>query len=143
MTSEHQYISRKNEGDRVIVFERGNLVFVFNFHWTNSYSDYRVGCLKPGKYKVFTVTFSNLFYMLAQVIKVMKIKKNKNKINSANCARPFVCSVLINLCLGMCKLSIQFSSVYRYLVNPQHFKTCNLVDASCCASLPQIFHFYL
>lgn len=53
MTSEHQYISRKDEGDRVIVFERGNLVFVFNFHWSKSYTDYRVGCLKPGKYKVY------------------------------------------------------------------------------------------
>jgi 1,4-alpha-glucan branching enzyme len=55
MTSEHQYVSRKDEGDRIIVFERGNLVFVFNFHWTNSYSDYRVGCLKPGKYKVLSL----------------------------------------------------------------------------------------
>ncbi|XP_038978057.1 1,4-alpha-glucan-branching enzyme 2-2, chloroplastic/amyloplastic-like, partial [Phoenix dactylifera] len=51
MASEHQYISRKDEGDRMIVFERGDLVFVFNFHWTNSYVDYQVGCLKPGKYK--------------------------------------------------------------------------------------------
>lgn len=55
MTSEHQYVSRKDEGDRIIVFERGNLVFVFNFHWTNSYSDYRVGCLKRGKYKVLSL----------------------------------------------------------------------------------------
>ncbi|KAG6771784.1 hypothetical protein POTOM_023176 [Populus tomentosa] len=61
MTSEHQYISRKNEGDRVIVFERGNLVFVFNFHWTNSYSDYRVGCLKPGKYKIVLDSDDPLF----------------------------------------------------------------------------------
>lgn len=53
MTSTHQYISRKDEADKVIVFERGNLVFVFNFHWSNSYFDYRVGCLKPGKYKVW------------------------------------------------------------------------------------------
>ncbi|CAM8931061.1 unnamed protein product [Rhodiola kirilowii] len=52
MTSEHQFISRKDEADRIITFERGNLVFVFNFHWNKSYSDYRVGCLKPGKYKV-------------------------------------------------------------------------------------------
>ena len=52
MTSGHQYVSRKDEGDKIIVFERGDLVFVFNFHWSNSYSDYRVGCLKPGKYKV-------------------------------------------------------------------------------------------
>lgn len=61
MTSEHQYISRKDEGDRVIVFERGNLVFVFNFHWTNSYSDYRVGCLKSGKYKVVLDSDEQLF----------------------------------------------------------------------------------
>ncbi|KVH94605.1 1,4-alpha-glucan-branching enzyme [Cynara cardunculus var. scolymus] len=52
MTSTHQYISRKHEGERVIIFEREDLVFVFNFHWHNSYSDYRVGCLKPGKYKI-------------------------------------------------------------------------------------------
>lgn len=38
----------------MIVFERGTLVFVFNLHWNNSYTDYRVGCLKPGKYKVET-----------------------------------------------------------------------------------------
>ncbi|CAH9138425.1 unnamed protein product [Cuscuta epithymum] len=61
MTSEHQYISRKDEGDRVIVFERGDLVFVFNFHWTNSYSDYRIGCSKPGKYKVVLDSDSPLF----------------------------------------------------------------------------------
>ncbi|KAF5747820.1 Starch branching enzyme 2.1 isoform 1 [Tripterygium wilfordii] len=61
MTSEHQYISRKDEGGRIIVFERGNLVFVFNFHWTNSYSDYRVGCLKPGKYKIVLDSDDPLF----------------------------------------------------------------------------------
>ncbi|XP_054801932.1 1,4-alpha-glucan-branching enzyme 1, chloroplastic/amyloplastic-like isoform X1 [Prosopis cineraria] len=61
MVSEHQYISRQNEGDRVIVFERGDLVFVFNFHWTNSYSDYRVGCLKPGKYKIVLDSDDSLF----------------------------------------------------------------------------------
>ncbi|MCO5603864.1 hypothetical protein L7F22_058018 [Adiantum nelumboides] len=52
MTSEHQYVSRKDEGDKVIVFEKGNLVFVFNFHWQKSFPDYRVGCIKPGKYKI-------------------------------------------------------------------------------------------
>ncbi|ONH96238.1 hypothetical protein PRUPE_7G115400 [Prunus persica] len=61
MTSEHQYISRKDEGDRVIVFERGNLVFVFNFHWSKSYTDYRVGCLKPGKYKIVLDSDEKLF----------------------------------------------------------------------------------
>ncbi|KAG2406167.1 1,4-alpha-glucan-branching enzyme 1 [Vigna angularis] len=61
MTAEHQYISRKNEGDKVIIFERGNLVFVFNFHWHNSYSDYRVGCSTPGKYKIVLDSDDALF----------------------------------------------------------------------------------
>ncbi|RAL48012.1 hypothetical protein DM860_016213 [Cuscuta australis] len=61
MTSEHQYISHKDKGDQVIVFERGDLVLVFNFHWTNSYSDYRIGCSKPGKYKVVLDSESELF----------------------------------------------------------------------------------
>mmetsp|Transcript_22388 Transcript_22388/g.26980 ORF Transcript_22388/g.26980 Transcript_22388/m.26980 type:complete len:828 (-) Transcript_22388:660-3143(-) len=47
-----QYVSRKDNGDNIIVYEKGDCVFVFNFHPTNSYSDYRIGCMKPGKYKV-------------------------------------------------------------------------------------------
>ena len=48
----HTYISRKDEMDKLIVFERGDLVFVLNFHPYNSYTDYRVGCLKQGVYKI-------------------------------------------------------------------------------------------
>ena len=44
----------QSEGDKVIIAERGELVFVFNFHPTSSYSDYRVGCKEPGPYKVHT-----------------------------------------------------------------------------------------
>ncbi|PAN37975.1 hypothetical protein PAHAL_7G138000 [Panicum hallii] len=61
MTSDHQYVSRKHEEDKVIIFERGNLVFVFNFHWSNSYFDYRVGCFKPGKYKIVLDSDDGLF----------------------------------------------------------------------------------
>lgn len=46
------YISLKNESDRVIVFERAGLLFIFNLHATNSYTDYRVGVEVPGKYRV-------------------------------------------------------------------------------------------
>ena len=42
----------QDEGDKLVIFERGDLVFVFNFHPTNSYSDYRVGCKNPSDYKV-------------------------------------------------------------------------------------------
>eukprot|EP00894_Picocystis_sp_ML_P001667 jgi/Pico_ML_1/52184/g2924.t1 len=52
LSSSHQYTSRKDEGDKLIVFEKGDCVFVFNFNPTQSFSDYRVGCHLPGRYKV-------------------------------------------------------------------------------------------
>ena len=35
-------MSRKDEGDKMVVVERGDLVLVFNFHPYNSYTDYKV-----------------------------------------------------------------------------------------------------
>jgi 1,4-alpha-glucan branching enzyme len=46
------YVSLKHEKDKVIVFERAGLLFVFNFHPSQSYSDYRVGVEEPGKYHI-------------------------------------------------------------------------------------------
>lgn len=46
------YVSLANEGDKVIVFDRGDIVFVFNFHPTSSFSDYRIGVQVAGKYKI-------------------------------------------------------------------------------------------
>ncbi|WVR06915.1 hypothetical protein IAU60_003951 [Kwoniella sp. DSM 27419] len=46
------YVSLKHEVDKVIVFERAGLLFIFNFHPTNSFTDYRVGVDQPGEYKV-------------------------------------------------------------------------------------------
>jgi 1,4-alpha-glucan branching enzyme len=48
----HEYVSLKNEGDKLIVAEKGDLIFVFNMHPTNSYQGYGIGCNKPGKYKI-------------------------------------------------------------------------------------------
>lgn len=46
------YISLKNETDKVIVFERGGLVFIFNFHTSESFTDYRIGIEEAGTYHV-------------------------------------------------------------------------------------------
>ncbi|KAF3025702.1 alpha-1,4-glucan branching enzyme [Neopestalotiopsis sp. 37M] len=46
------YISLKNENDKVVVFERAGVVFIFNFHPSNSFTDYRIGVDQPGTYKV-------------------------------------------------------------------------------------------
>lgn len=50
--SKDNYISLKNETDKVIVYEKAGLLFIFNFHPTNSYTDYRVGVETAGVYKV-------------------------------------------------------------------------------------------
>jgi 1,4-alpha-glucan branching enzyme len=47
-----QYVSLKHESDKVVVFERGNLLWIFNFHPTQSFTDYRIGTAWAGKYKI-------------------------------------------------------------------------------------------
>ncbi|KAK3561176.1 hypothetical protein QTP86_028364, partial [Hemibagrus guttatus] len=46
------YVTTKHESNKVLVFERANVIFIFNFHPSNSYSDYRVAVGPPGKYKI-------------------------------------------------------------------------------------------
>jgi 1,4-alpha-glucan branching enzyme len=48
----HQYVSLSHESDKVAVFEKNDLLFAFNFHHSNSYSDYKIGVEFPGKYKI-------------------------------------------------------------------------------------------
>uniref|UniRef100_A0A8C1YHD3 1,4-alpha-glucan branching enzyme n=1 Tax=Cyprinus carpio TaxID=7962 RepID=A0A8C1YHD3_CYPCA len=43
-------VTTLNQADKVIVFERSNLLFIFNFHPCNSYIDYRVAVEHAGKY---------------------------------------------------------------------------------------------
>ncbi|RIB24050.1 CBM Family 48/Glycoside Hydrolase Family 13 protein [Gigaspora rosea] len=52
LSSPQAYISLKHEDDKLIVFERGNLLWIFNFHPTQSFVDYRIGTEWPGSYKI-------------------------------------------------------------------------------------------
>ncbi|KXZ47568.1 hypothetical protein GPECTOR_34g727 [Gonium pectorale] len=61
MSAPNTYVSRKDEADKMVVFERGDLVFVFNFHPTQSYQDYRVGCREPGPYKLLLTSDEEVF----------------------------------------------------------------------------------
>ncbi|GMM30972.1 1,4-alpha-glucan branching enzyme [Martiniozyma asiatica (nom. inval.)] len=56
LNSNPAYVSLKNEVDKVIVFERNDKLFIFNFHPTNSYTDYRVGINKGGVYQIILNT---------------------------------------------------------------------------------------
>lgn len=50
--AEPAYVSLKHEGDKMIVYERAGLLFVFNFHPSQSFTNYRVGVEEPGEYTV-------------------------------------------------------------------------------------------
>ncbi|KAL1411404.1 alpha-1,4-glucan branching enzyme [Vanrija albida] len=67
LSAPQAYVSLKHEGDKVIVFERAGLLFIFNFHPTNSFADYRVGVDAPGKYHVVLNSDDKTFGGLARV----------------------------------------------------------------------------
>lgn len=46
------YVSWKHEDDKVVVFERGGVIFILNFHPSKSFPDYKIGVEEPGKYKI-------------------------------------------------------------------------------------------
>lgn len=41
--SSHQFVSTKNQGDKVVAFERGEFLFVFNLHPYQNFEDYQIG----------------------------------------------------------------------------------------------------
>jgi len=46
------YVTKKHESEKVICFERANCIFIFNFHASNSLTEYPVGIRQPGRYKI-------------------------------------------------------------------------------------------
>ncbi|KAI7833863.1 glycoside hydrolase superfamily [Kickxella alabastrina] len=61
LSASDQWVTLKHESDMVLAFERGGLLWVFNFHPTNSYTDYRIGTAWPGKYRVALSTDDEIF----------------------------------------------------------------------------------
>ncbi|KXS96573.1 hypothetical protein AC578_1954 [Pseudocercospora eumusae] len=65
--SPQAYISLKNENDKVIVFERAGLLWIFNFHPSSSFTDYRVGVEHAGTYRIVLNTDDAAFRGLGRV----------------------------------------------------------------------------
>ncbi|BFZ04265.1 hypothetical protein BsWGS_07304 [Bradybaena similaris] len=62
LINNQNYISLKHESDKLIVFERADvLLFIFNFHPSNSYTDYKIGVQLPGVYKIVLDTDAEEF----------------------------------------------------------------------------------
>ena len=56
LDSPQAWVSLKNGDDKTIVFERAGLLFIFNFHPTKSFTDYRVGVNVDGEYRIVLST---------------------------------------------------------------------------------------
>ncbi|CAK8689215.1 unnamed protein product [Clavelina lepadiformis] len=61
LASAPAYVSRRHDGDKVFVYERAGLLFLFNFHPCNSYPNYRVGIQHSGIYKIILDTDNRYF----------------------------------------------------------------------------------
>jgi len=61
LSKPNAFISKHNEGDHVLVFQRGQTIAIFNFHYEKSFTDYGVGVREPGKYKIVLNSDSKQF----------------------------------------------------------------------------------
>jgi len=61
LSSHDTYVTVTDQTQKVIVFERGGLLWVFNFHPTNSYTDYKIGTRWPFEHIVVLDTDETLF----------------------------------------------------------------------------------
>lgn len=61
LSSHDQYITLTQEEQKLVIFERGGLLWVFNFHSTNSYTDYKVGTRWPFEHIVVLDTDEGRF----------------------------------------------------------------------------------
>ena len=62
LSSSHTFVTLAHEKDKIIVFERGNLLFVFNFHPTKSFEHYRVGTNWPVEHVIVLDTDEERFF---------------------------------------------------------------------------------
>eukprot|EP00708_Paratrimastix_pyriformis_P002266 GAFH01001008.1.p1 GENE.GAFH01001008.1~~GAFH01001008.1.p1 ORF type:complete len:502 (+),score=244.81 GAFH01001008.1:631-2136(+) len=61
LPSPSAWVTLKNSGDKVLAFERGGLLFVFNFHPSRSFTDYRIGVMHPGQYRLVLDSDAEIF----------------------------------------------------------------------------------
>jgi len=52
LCADQAYVCLKHEDDKIVAFERAGLFFVFNFHPSKSFVDYKLGVHKAGKYRI-------------------------------------------------------------------------------------------
>jgi 1,4-alpha-glucan branching enzyme len=61
LTANHQYITLMHEKDKIIAFEKGDLLFIFNFHPYQSFEHYRIGTKWASEHLIILDTDENRF----------------------------------------------------------------------------------
>ncbi|CAA9994478.1 unnamed protein product [Nesidiocoris tenuis] len=61
LSADPGFVSWKHEEDKVITFDRAGLLFVFNFHPTKSFTDYRVAIDVKGTYEIILSSDDKVF----------------------------------------------------------------------------------
>lgn len=61
MIKDHQFISSSNEKDKVIVYEKGDLLYLFNFHPEKSFENYPIGTLWKSDHFIVMESDENRF----------------------------------------------------------------------------------
>jgi 1,4-alpha-glucan branching enzyme len=61
LSAPQAYVSLKHGGDKMIAYERSGLLFVFNFHPTKSFTDYRIGVDEAGEYRIILTSDEKKF----------------------------------------------------------------------------------
>lgn len=123
------YISLKHETDKVIVFERAGLLFVFNFHPTGSFTDYRVGVDRPGTYRVILDSDEETFGGFGRIDKGTRFFTTDMEWNGrGNFLQVYIPARTAVVCSGplllvwMCWLTIARSWRWK-----RHCKKCRMI----------------
>ena len=62
ISSPFQYVSTQHEKDKVIVFEKGDLLFVFNFHPYRSFENYKIGTKWKSEHRIILDSDEGKFF---------------------------------------------------------------------------------
>jgi len=57
----HQFVTLAHEDKKLIIFERGDLLYIFNFHHSDSQSNFRVGTKEPSDHFILYETDEGRF----------------------------------------------------------------------------------
>jgi 1,4-alpha-glucan branching enzyme len=102
------YVSLKHDGDKVIAFERAGLLWIFNFHTTQSFTDYRVGVEKAGTYRIVINTDAERFGGFNNIDESTRFFTTpfawNNRANFIQVYLPTRTAMVCDLCTRLCQL---------------------------------------